>query len=766
VNSTRRALYLGVGIVSFAVLVLQITLTRLYSALYGNHLAFLAISLSLFGVGLGGVLVFVFARLADDRRFFSRMSVLSVAAGASAVSAVIYLLNAKPIEKLNAETVSSLAWLYAVSSLPFVFAGIIVAAALRFAAKDVSRLYFFDLLGAAAGGVGAILALRAGAPRAFLIVAVLLCVAAWVFARAGRSEGSTYSSRVALIGLSSAVLLLGSDIQNPWLKLPALRWVPMDKVEFQKWSEMSLITVDKPEGGMAWMRMDGSAATAILSPDTTPPLHPDEMAYVLHESRGPALVIGSGGGRDIRAALKAGQTEIYGAEINPTIVNHVMLDRYLKFSGGLYQRPEVHVSVADGRSFVRSNDRHYRNIVISLVDTWAAASVGALSLSENSLYTVEAFRDFIQHLVPQGTLIVNRWDAEFERLLALGVAGLRAAGATEPSQHLFACGHSRSTSLLIKRTAYAPEEIAALRAHCQKHRFIEQFAPDRPKTELRRRISLALDARTAAPEHKTDLAPPTDDRPFFFYTVPTRRLLVELKNYKGLEAQNQGLLSLVGLLCASVIVSVPLTLGPLFLIRRRLSKGPRRVSTLRALVFFSCIGAGFVFVEVALVQNFVLFLGHPVYALSTVLVALLAWTGVGSWLTSNIAPGLAQEHARLRSLVLCVLLLVAALGLSKVLGLTVGAPLVIRMLITLVLLAPLGILMGSQAPLAIRLLGEGAAGLIPWCWGLNGLFSVLATALGTLFALHLGFSSLLLAAAAVYALGFVVVPRLVPAQPS
>ncbi len=747
---------------SFAVLVLQITLTRLYSALYGNHLAFLAISLSLFGVGLGGVLVFVFPRMAEERRFFSRMSLLSVIAGGSAVSAIIYLLNAKPIEKLNAEVVSSLAWLYAVSSLPFVFAGIIVAASLRFAAKDVSRLYLFDLLGAALGGVGAILALRAGAPRAFLIVAVLLCVAAWVFARAGRSEGSRHSSAVALIGLASAALLLFSDVQNPWLKLPALRWVPMDKVEFQKWSEMSLITVDKPEGGLAWMRMDGSAATAILTPERTPPLHPDEMAYVLHESRGPALVIGSGGGRDIRAALKAGQTEIYGAEINPTIVNDVMLDRYLNFSGGLYRRPEVHVSVADGRSFVRSSDRHYRNIVISLVDTWAAASVGALSLSENSLYTVEAFRDFIQHLVPQGTLIVNRWDPEFERLLALGVAGLRAAGAADPVGHLFACGSSRSTSLLVKRTAYTPWEINALREHCRKHHFAEQFAPDNPRTELRRRIASVLDARTAAPDHRTDLAPPTDDRPFFFYTVPTRRLVEELRNYKGLEAQNQGLLSLVGLLLASIIVSVPLTLIPLFLVRRRLKGTVRRVSTARSLLFFSCIGAGFVFVEVALVQNFVLFLGHPIYALSTVLVALLAWTGVGSWLTSNIAPRLAQDHARLRSLALVALLILGAFGLSKFLGVAVGAPLPIRLLITLILLGPMGILMGAQAPLAIRLLGEGAGGLIPWCWGLNGLFSVLATALGTLLALHLGFSSLLLAAAAVYALGFIVFPRLLP----
>jgi hypothetical protein len=156
--------------------------------------------------------------------------------------------------------------------------------------------------------------------------------------------------------LGTSVLFLG-DLGSPWLKLGDVREARMDKVDFQKWSLLSFVTVDRPVGGMAWLRMDGGAATAILDPRTTPPLHPDEMGYVLHQGSGPALVIGAGGGRDVRAALKAGQTEVHAVEINPVIVEDVMRGKYREFSGDLYSRPEVKVTIADGRSFVRARRR-------------------------------------------------------------------------------------------------------------------------------------------------------------------------------------------------------------------------------------------------------------------------------------------------------------------------------------------------------------------------------------------------------------------------
>ncbi|MFT3770405.1 MAG: hypothetical protein QM820_33680 [Minicystis sp.] len=767
----RGGLFGGVALLSCATLVLQIALTRLYSALFGNHLAFLAISLSLFGIGLGGVLLYVAPALARPPRLFSRLALLSVATAAASVISIVVLLRSKPVTTFDSDTLGRLGGLYLLCALPFVLVGIAVAAAIQHAARDISRLYLFDLVGAAAGGLGAIGALRAGGPRAVLIVAVLAGAAAVLFALGGREADGPYSKgeRRPSVGLPAAVAILalasfGADLRSPWLKLPSLRYVPMDQVDFQAWNEMALITVDKPAGGMAWMRMDGGAATAILSPETTPPLHPDEMAYVLHRDRGPVLIIGAGGGRDLRAALKAGQKEVHGAEINPIIVEKVMRDRYAGFSGGLYNRPEVHVSVADGRSYVRRSPIRFRNIVISLVDTWAAASVGALSLSENSLYTVEAFADFIEHLEPEGTLTVNRWDSEFDRLLALGAAGLKRAGIEQPADHLFSCGHSRSTTLLVKRAAFTTEEIAALRNHCKANRFYEVFAPDAPRSEMRRHLAAAGNVNAIAPNHPTDLSPPTDDRPFFFYTVPTRRLAAALGNVRALEAQNQGLLTLLALLVVSVFLGVVLIVGPLLFSRvpviRAADRGPR----LRALGFFLCLGAAYVFVEVSLVQHFVMFLGHPVYALSTVLVALLLSTGLGSLLTAKLPAAEARGAASRRALILAAALVVAAFAVGPVLRALVSLPLGARFAVTLVLLAPLGLLMGSQAPLGVRLVESRSAALIPWCWGLNGVASVVATATGTLLAMHGGFSSLLLVGAAIYALAALVVPPATPVE--
>jgi hypothetical protein len=768
--SQRQCLFAGVAILSFATVVLQITLTRLYSALFGNSMAFLAISLSLFGIGLGGVILSVAPSLASPPRLFARLSYLSGAAALTAVVSSIYVLRAKPVTALDFDNLGRLVLLYAVSSLPFALVGVVIAAALRHAARDVSKLYLTDLAGAALGGIGAIVALRLGAPRATLVVGVMLAVGAMAFAVAGRAREQTYEGSstdgangapmhpprlaVTAVFLCGTLSMLAGDIGAQWLKLPPLKYAP--KVEFERWNEMALVTVDKPEKGMAWMRMDGSAATAILDPKTTPPLHPDEMPYVLHKEQGPVLIIGSGGGRDIRAALKAGQTDVHAAEINPLIVEDVMRGKYKKFSGGLYDKPEVHVAIADGRSYVRRSPIQFRNIVLSLVDTWSAASVGALALTENSLYTVEAFEDFLGRLEPEGTLLVNRWDAELERLLALAAAGLRGVGAEQPGDHLFACGKDRSTALLIKRTPLSKDEIRTLRKHCKKNKFTEAFAPDAPKDGVRRRL-VTMPVREAVPGSESDLEPPTDDRPFFFYTVPARGLWAALRDHEKLAEQNQGLLSLVGLFAASLAVAAVSLLVPLLAIGRRALAG---AGAARSLLFFWCIGAGFVVVEVSLVQHLVMFLGHPVYALSAVLVVLLLSAGFGSLLTDRVALADASRTASRRAELLVALLAVQAVALGPLLRVAVGLPFVARLLVTVVLVAPLGLLMGAQAPLAIKIISERAPRLIPWCWGVNGLASVVATAAGTLLALHAGFSALLLAGGLAYLIAVLARPRL------
>lgn len=778
--SPRAGLFGGVALLSAAVVLLQIVLTRLFSAMLGHHMAFLAVSLSLFGVGAGAAMLHAIPAIARPPALLRRLAILSCLMSAATIGAILFLVRQKPMAAIGAAEVGKLALLYLVSAAPFTVAGIAITAAIQHAARDIAKLYLADLVAAAAGGAAAMLALRLGAPRAVLVVAILAAFAGLWFALPlprRRSAHSAKAPAVAPLGFVATMLLgagvlLAGDFGNPWLRITELREMKMDKVEFQKWSLLSFVTVDRPVSGMAWLRMDGSAATAILDPKTTPPLHPDEMGYVLHKSEGPVLVIGAGGGRDIRAALKAGQTHVDAAEINPVIVEDVMRDRYKDFSGDLFGRPEVNVAIADGRSLVRASKTKYRAIVISLVDTWAASSVGALALSENSLYTVEAFRDFLEHLTPGGTLTVNRWDHEVPRLIALATAGLRESGKADPRAHLFACSHERTTALLIKRDPYERDEILTLRKHCNKNKFREVFAPDVARGDLLERV-VASRAGFIDPNGDVDLRAPTDDRPFFFHNVPAQAVPRLLASPKDLAGQ-QGLAMLFGLFAVSAVLGalflfVPLAFGAVR--RRRAATAPgaldvlppsaraaREPSRAGALLFFLAIGGGFVLVEMGVMQQLTLFLGHPIYALTTALVALLLSAGLGSLSTAHLPLALAPALASRRAQYLVVLLTVLAVALGPVLGRAIVLPFEGRVLFTIALLVPVGALMGSLAPVGVKLVGARASSILPWCWGLNGFASVAGTAVGTFVAMSFGFSATLLLAGAAYLVAAITVP--------
>ena len=778
--SPRAGLFGGVALLSAAVVLLQIVLTRLFSALFGHHLAFLAVSLSMFGVGAGGALLHAAPGLARPPGLLARLSRLAALTSAATLVTILFLVRQKPITALGAGDLGRLALLYAVCAAPFTLAGVAVAGAIQHAARDMSRLYLADLAAAAAGGAAAMLALHLGAPRAVLVVAMLCAVASLWFAwpmrppahpRARAAALALPGARppfglVATMMLGSAVLFAG-DFGAPWLKLGDVREVRMDRVDFQKWSLLSFVTVDRPSGGMAWLRMDGSAATAILDPKTNPPLHPDQMGYVLHRGEGPVLVLGAGGGRDVRAALKAGQKKIDAVEIDPVIVHDVMRGELKDFSGGLYDKPEVNVTIADGRSFVRGSRERYRAIVLSLVDTWAASSVGALALSENSLYTVEAVRDYLEHLTPEGTLTVNRWDNEVPRLLGLVAAGLRAAGSKDPKAHLFACSHDRTTAVLVKRRPFERDEILRLRRHCAQHRFREVFAPDVTRDALSEQL-VASRAGFVDPATGADLRAPTDDRPFFFHSVPASGALKLLARPKELAAQHQGLAMLAGLFAvsaalAAVWVLVPVAIGGL---RSRLAAGERgaarrepREPAARPLAFFLSIGAGFVLVEMGVMQQLTLLLGHPIYAVTTALVVLLLAAGAGSLSTARVALARAPALAARRAHALVILLALYAVALGPVLERAMALPFEVRVAFTAALLIPPGALMGSLAPLGVKLVGARSAGMLPWCWGLNGLASVMGTSAGTFLAMSFGFSATLLCAGAAYLLASVTVPR-------
>lgn len=752
--SQRSGLLGGVALLAFAGVVLAVALTRLYAALFGQHLALLGASTPLLGAGLGAVLLHAAPGLARPPALFSRLTTLAAATSGATVAALIALLHVRPGEDLTPRSSLLIGAACLASALPFIFSGIAVAAAIRHAARDVERLYLAQLGAAAGGAIAAIGAMRVGAPRAVLAVAIITALAGIPFWLASRDRDGAYASGqqrapgalVSTFVLGTVVLLLG-DFGAPWLKLPGVRWVPLDKVELQAWSEAALVTVERPRAGMAWVRLDGSAASSILDPKTTPPVHPDEMAYVLHRDRGPALVIGAGGGRDVRAALKAGQKEVHAVEGNQVVVDRLTRGRFAAFSGDLYSKPEVRVAVGDGRGYARRSPEPFRSIVLSLLDTSVAASAGALELTESRLYTVEAFHDLLERLTPEGTLLVTRWDGELDRLLALGAAGLRSIGAASPKDHLFACGAARSTALLLKRAPLTAGEVDALRRHCKKNKFTEAFAPDEPGTERRRQI---VDA--AAGGSPLDLVPPTDDRPFFYFTIPPRSLPAALRDVKGLKEDGVGVLVAAALLAGSAALLLAFLLAPILGRPASLLGAPDRGPRARALAFFLCAGAGFALLETALVQRAAALLGPPSAALSVALPVLLLSAGAGGVLTARTGVPVAARAVATRAQLLVVAAVAWAAALGPVLSWGFGLGLGGRLGLALAVLIPPGLLMGAIAPLGVRIVASRAPAILPWCWGLSALAGLVATAAGALLAPSFGYASLLLAGGLAYLL--------------
>jgi hypothetical protein len=486
-----------------------------------------------------------------------------------------------------------------------------------------------------------------------------------------------------------------------------------------------------------------------------------------------ALVIGPGGGRDLLSALVYGAGRIDGVEINPIIANDVMRGAFADYSGHIYSHPKVHVSVDDGRSYVRRSGDRYDVIQASLVDTWAATAAGAYTLSENSLYTVEAFTDYFDHLTDRGTLTITRWVFDGLRLVSLAQEACARRGC-DAADRLAIVQYDKVATFLFKKQPFTPAETAAVRHAAGEMGFTVLYAPDdrfgdrgaairaagvprerkwTTDPDDYARLILAPDRFAFYEGYNLDVRPTTDNRPFFFHTTRLRDQFEVAFGRTMLFGNGlSALLTLIGISAGLVILFI---IGPLALTGRELlgSGWPRW------LAYFGCLGAGFMLVEVALLQRFVLLLGHPVYSLTVTLFSLLLGTGAGSYLSRTFADD--QVRPRLVRALLGIIV-VAAIGilvLPPLITAVIQTPRAARVVLAILILVPAGALMGIALPAGVRLLSARQPSLVPWAWGMNGALSVMGATLAVFIAMNWGFSVTLMTGAFVYLLAAALVAR-------
>jgi SAM-dependent methyltransferase len=749
--------FLAIFVLASAVLSYQILVTRFFSVMLYYHFAFAAISLAMLGLTRGAMAVYGKPERYSPERVGVEFAHHACWFAISGIGAMVVFLCAPLLAPVTyvpvALTIAALAF-----AIPFTEGGICITLLLTRLPYGGGRLYAADLLGAAVGCLGVIFVLLVIDPvSATLWLGALAAGAGWLVIR-DSARGLRLSGAVALTLATVALVHTGLDLSGKsHLGVFWAKGKQQKDTLFERWNTYSRVRV-KPLGetspfgwGLArapqgkinqhYLDIDADAGTTITRFDGDL----SKLAYLkddlinsayLMQPLADVAVVGVGGGRDILSGLVFGARHIRGIEINPAIFE-VLTDKFADFSGHLDRQPGVSLVKAEARSYINHSSERYDLVQISLIDTWAATAAGGLTLTENRLYTVEAWDDFYRALKPGGLLSVSRWyDAnthrgEFYRLVAIAADALQRKGvpATELPHHVIALNVGNIVTVITRPDAFSDAQWQAARGRLQAEGFNILLAPDVTFDTV---TSTLLSGKAdqafldALPEN---IAASTDDNPFFFYTARLGDLVTDRASVATNSNQAIGMARwLVVLALGACVYYIAL---PFARLARRMP-----ISTLAPPVtYFSAIGMGFMLIEISQMQRLMVFLGHPVYGLSVVLFTILLFSGIGSMTVGAHAPRPGAIAVRVAALL--ATLVAAGLLTPLVTAWARAEATDIRILVSVLLLAPPAFCMGMMFPLGLGIWRRHSE-LLPFFWSANGITSMLASVLGMALSIEFG----------------------------
>ena len=751
--------YFAIFVLASATLSYQILITRFFSVMLYYHFAFAAISLAMLGLTRGAMEVYGKpARYAPDRvgPEFARHASLFALSGVGAMIAFLCVPLILPESYVRV----ALAIMACAFILPFTESGVCITLLLTRVPYGGGRLYAADLSGAALGCIGIIFLLLVVDPvSATLWIGAFAAGVGWIVVRkSGDIHSLRLSGTVALTLAAAAAVHTGLDVSGKsHLGVFWAKGREQTGTLFERWNTYSRIRVwglgetvpfgwafagmPKTKIDQDFLDIDADAGTVITRFDgdlAKLAYLKDDVINAAYLVQPPAdvAVIGVGGGRDILSALFFGAKSIRGIEINPAIFE-VLTDKFADFSGHLYRQPGVSLVNAEARSYIDHSTDRYDLVQISLIDTWAATAAGGLTLTENRLYTVEAWDDFYSALKPGGMLSVSRWyepethRGEFYRLVAIAASALQRKGvqATDLARHVVAVNVGNIVTVMTRPDAFTDGEWQAARARLSAQGFNIMLGPDVTfDTVTSTLLSGKADASFFAslPENIT---PSTDDKPFFFYTSRFGELVGKPTVVGG--NNNAAIRTTLMLVVVSLAACVYYVVGPFVRLARTM---PLSVLT-PPVSYFSAIGMGFMLIEISQMQRLMVFLGHPVYGLAVVLFTILLFAGIGSATVGANAPRPGAVAAR-------VVALLATLAIAGV-----STPLLahwarteatgMRILLSVLLLAPPAFCMGMMFPLGLSLWRRHPE-LLPFFWTANGITSMCASVLGMALSIEFG----------------------------
>lgn len=820
-----NAIYLALLLISAATLAFQVTLTRFFALAQGHHLAFMAISLALLGIGASGTYLSLRPPTAAG---LSRLITAGSSLFTLSVPTAYLAINYLPFDayRLALER-SQLLWLtlyYLALTIPFFFSGVVIGATLAAQPGQADPLYAANLLGSGLGPPLALFSLDTfGGPGTVFFCALLgwfavvssqwsVISSQWLGVTFHALRFTLYALRFMLYPAITILLLylifrppsLFDVRLIPYKSLSQVLLYPGSEIVFQEWNAFSRVDVIRSEGvrsapGLSFaytgdipsqlgLLVDGDNLSPITQPGqpTFTDYLPLALAFELRPQAN-ILILEPGGGLAVLAALHGGAHSVTVVQSNHTIAK-TLEGHFAHFSGNLYADPRVTVVIDEPRSFLRRTNQQFDLILMPLVDSFRPVTAGAYTLNEDYRYTVEAFADALARLSPAGLLVVERWlqlpPSEDLRLWGTVVEALNDRGPQtddrreeDPSEHLLALRSLQTLLVGLGRSPLSPEDLAQARQFTVERQFDLIWLPGLRPEETNRfsvvpgdpyyhtfaNLLTTSDPAAFFAAYPYAVAPPTDDRPFFFHFFKWQQT-PEILQALGKTWQpfgGSGYLVLVVLLALVIFLSAGLIFLPLLWQRRELakqqsSKHQTAVSRRQSAViflYFALLGLGFLFVEIPLLQRFILYLGQPAYAFAVVTSALLLAAGVGSGYLSG------RLSLRLALPLITLLAIIYPLLLPYLFEATLRLPLAGRVVITAVALFPMGALLGIPFPRGLALVAQTRPELIPWVWAVNGCASVISAVLAAMMALTWGFSVVLWSAAAAYALAWIVLPH-------
>jgi spermidine synthase len=803
-NPPYRSLFL----LSASALGYEILLMRLFSIIQWHHFAYLVIALALLGYGVSGTLLWLLQKKLLPQYSWTYLGAIMLFALSAPGSYLLVQSLAFNIEELLWDPVQifKLLLIFLLLALPFVFAASAICITfMAFSQNRTGTIYALDLLGAGLGSFGIIGLMYLLLPERILIILGLGGIlAGWLatqeLALPKRRLLAGMMGLIALAllsvtpqielnyspykGLSQALQVKGAKVlETRSSPLGYLSVITSPEVPLRHAPGLSLIADGLPPEQLGlFTDADNMSAIAAYSGRSQAWDYLDQttaaLPYHLHKPNR-LLIIGSGAGSDLRLAHYHGIDFIDALELNPQVI-HLVKERFADFAGPLYQRPGTRLHITEARDFLNQTEKRYDLIQLALIDAHGASASGLYALNESYLYTQEAIAQYLSHLAPNGYLAITRWiklpPRDMLKLFATAWGVLNEMGVPDAQKRLLLIRSWQTGTLLIKNGPFNDKELDEVSRFCKRLFFDLAYTPEitpdmsnrynqlaKPYFHEATQAIISDKIETFFTNYKFHLQPATDDRPYFhnFFKWSSFLEALKLRDQGGLPLIEWGYVILLVTLAFTLLIGGLLIIAPLFLLKPPLSNRPFQIHPWRVIVYFFAIGLAFLFIEIAFIQRFLRFLHHPIYAITVTLSAFLVFAGLGSQSSRLLSNRMGQPG--LLVLVfgsIAFLSLLYLLSLDKLFLLFAHLSLTGKVLISLLLVAPLAFFMGLPFPLALSEIKAHSASLIPWAWGINGYASVISASLATLIAIHFGFTTVILSAVAIYLSAFIVFPRL------